>query len=107
MSSIEAGRAGDYGRGFAVVADEVRKLAEVSKDAVSNTGNVISGIIDKIKSSNLSVQEITSSAEEQTASMEEVSATANKLGYLAENLKNEMLNSQSTEKVETKSRIKK
>ena len=97
-ASIEAGRAGDVGRGFAVVADEVRKLAEESKNAVLSTGLAIGIIIDKIKASNLSIHEISSSAEEQTASMEEVAATANKLGTLAEKLKNEMIKSQAIEK---------
>jgi methyl-accepting chemotaxis protein len=101
-ASIEAGRAGELGRGFAVVADEVRKLAKESKNAVLSTGFALTGIINKIKSSNSSIQEINSSAEEQTASMEEVSATANKLGSLAENLKHKLIESQSTE-----SRIKK
>ena len=80
-----------------MVADEVRKLAEESKNAVLSTGFALTGIINKIKSSNLSIQEINSSAEEQTASMEEVSATANKLGSLAENLKNELIESQANE----------
>ena len=106
-ASIEAGRAGEYGRGFAVVADEVRKLAEESKHAVLSTGLALAIIIDKIKSSNLSIQEISSSAEEQTASMEEVSATANKLGSLAENLKNEMIKSQTVENKAEKRILKK
>ena len=106
-ASIEAGRAGDVGRGFAVVADEVRKLAEESKDAVLGTSLALAIIIDKIKSSNLSIQEISTSAEEQTASMEEVAATANKLGSLAENLKNEMVKSQAIEKKPNKVILKK
>ena len=86
-ASIEAGRAGEYGRGFAVVADEVRKLAQETKSAVSNTGQKIDGIINKIQSSFASMEGISASTEEQTASMEEISATANKLGSLAEELK--------------------
>ncbi len=87
---IEAGRAGEHGRGFAVVAEEVRKLATQSKQAVSNTGNEINEIINKINVSFENMQEISSSAEEQTASMEEISATANKLEALAEELKNSL-----------------
>ena len=105
-ASIEAGRAGEAGRGFAVVADEVRKLAEESKNAVLSTGFALTGIINKIKSSNLSIQEINSSAEEQTASMEEVSATANKLGSLAENLKDELIKYHNVEKPQGKFKSK-
>jgi methyl-accepting chemotaxis protein len=89
-ASIEAGRAGEYGRGFAVVADEVRKLAEESKSAVSSTGEKINEIISRIESTTSAMEGISSSTEEQTASMEEVTATASKLGYLAENLKNQL-----------------
>ena len=90
-ASIEAGRAGSYGKGFAVVADEVRKLADEIKIAVSKSNSEIIKIVEKISSTNQSIQGISSASEEQTASMEEISATANKLGYLAENLKNELM----------------
>ena len=108
-ASIEAGRAGEFGRGFAVVADEVRKLAEESKNAVNNsslkimeiintiekTVTLISSITGDIESAvstseetSAAMEEISSSAEEQTASMEEISSTSNRLGELAEELKN-------------------
>ena len=90
-ASIEAGRAGDYGRGFAVVADEVRKLAEESKGAVTNTGQKIEMIINRIQSTSSSMEGISASTEEQTASMEEISATANRLGTLAEDLKTHLM----------------
>ncbi len=89
-ASIEAGRAGDYGRGFAVVADEVRKLAEESKRSVFTTGTKITEILRGLESTTGSIEGISASAEQQTASMEEISATANKLGVLAENLKNNL-----------------
>ncbi len=87
-ASIEAGRAGEQGRGFAVVADEVRKLAEESKHAVRETNEKITDVINKINNSFGEMEGINASTEQQTASMEEVTATANKLGLLAEALKN-------------------
>jgi hypothetical protein len=90
-ASIEAGRAGEYGRGFAVVADEVRKLAEESRNAVDTTRGKIESIIRLINSTSNSIEGINSSTEQQTTSMEEVSSTANKLGTLAEDLKNDLL----------------
>ncbi|MFX1568573.1 MAG: methyl-accepting chemotaxis protein [Promethearchaeota archaeon] len=98
-ASIEAGRAGEQGRGFAVVADEVRKLAEESKQAVRNSGIKISLILDKIKFSFDSMEEISSAAEQQTASMEEITSTSHKLGNLAEDLK-ETLGSIDSKKLE-------
>lgn len=110
-ASIEAGRAGEHGRGFAVVADEVRKLAEESKGAVDETDieikeitnrikttvELISSITQDIESATAASEEnsralegISASSEQQTASMEEITATANKLGVLAEDLKNEL-----------------
>ena len=110
-ASIEAGRAGEHGRGFAVVADEVRKLAEESKKNVSSTGDNIreivtlaeenatliseigmdveSAVIESQESSQ-SMETVSASTEEQTASMEEITATANKLGDIAEKLKEEL-----------------
>ena len=87
-ASIEAGRAGEYGRGFAIVADEVRKLATESKKSVSNTSIEINEIISKIYESNNSIESISAASEQQTASIEEISSTTNKLGVLAEDLKN-------------------
>jgi hypothetical protein len=91
-ASIEAGRAGELGRGFAVVADEVRKLAEESKKAVMDTGNKIDVIINKIQTTTDAMEGINASTEEQTASMEEITSTANRLGTLAEDLKDKLTN---------------
>ncbi|KKM81521.1 hypothetical protein LCGC14_1329020 [marine sediment metagenome] len=110
-ASIEAGRAGEHGRGFAVVADEVRKLAEESKNAVFETGDKVSEITERIKTSveligtitediesvtsageenSRAMEGISSASEQQTASMEEITSTANKLGSLAEDLKTKL-----------------
>jgi len=107
-ASIEAGRAGEHGRGFAVVADEVRKLAEESQSAVTETASKIDEITSKItntvelissitvdikgattagEENSRAMEGISASSEQQTASMEEITSTANKLGTLAESLK--------------------
>ena len=91
-ASIEAGRAGEHGRGFAVVAEEVRKLAEESKNSVLGSNKEINEIVEKIKSTTISMEGISASSEQQTASMEEITATANKLGALAEDLKVKLTN---------------
>jgi methyl-accepting chemotaxis protein len=101
-ASIEAGRAGSLGKGFAVVADEVRKLAEETKNSILTTSTAIANIINKISFTTTSIQEISASSEQQTASMEEVSATANKLGTLAENLRNELHKFKALEKAQGK-----
>lgn len=125
-ASIEAGRAGEHGRGFAVVADEVRKLAEESKSAVDETASeigeitirikdtveLIGGITKDIESATTAGEEnsralegISASSEQQTASMEEITSTANKLGTLAAELKEELGKSEGNGKVK-KSRKK-
>ena len=110
-ASIEAGRAGEHGRGFAVVADEVRKLAEQSQNAVIETADKIEEITLKIEKSvklignitvdikgvtssgeenSRAIEGISASTEQQTASMEEINSTANKLGLMAEELKEQL-----------------
>ena len=122
-ASIEAGRAGEYGRGFAVVADEVRKLAEESKSAVSKTAAEVSNITKRIsetveligtitqdiestsaasEENSSALEGISASTEQQTASMEEITSTANKLGTLAEELKNELAKSDGNGKAKVK-----
>ena len=91
-ASIEAGRVGENGKGFAVVAEEVRKLAEKSKHTVFDSTNKVKEIISRIRESNESMEGISSASEQQTASMEEITATANRLGILAEELKNQLTN---------------
>ncbi|MFX1503505.1 MAG: hypothetical protein ACFFDH_21255, partial [Promethearchaeota archaeon] len=79
-------------------ADEVRKLAEESKRAVSNTGSKITDIIKSIQLSFNSMEGISSAAEQQSASMEEITATANKLGTLAEWLKDSLKTAEESPK---------
>ncbi|KKK45380.1 MAG: Methyl-accepting chemotaxis protein McpB [Candidatus Lokiarchaeum sp. GC14_75] len=110
-ASIEAGRAGEHGKGFAVVADEVRKLAEESKNSVASSSDKVNEIISRIQRSvelignitgdiegalagveetSRAMEGISASTEEQTASLEEVTSTANRLGTLADELKEEL-----------------
>ena len=70
-----------------IVAEEVRKLADESKNAILHISGNIDDIIRKIKNNYSSTEGISGVSEEQTASMEEITATANKLGALAEKLK--------------------
>jgi len=118
-ASIEAGRAGEHGRGFAVVADEVRKLAEESKSAVDETATEIGEITNRIEETveligsitqdiesattageenSRALEGISASSEQQTASMEEITSTANKLGTLATELKEELSKSEGNGK---------
>ncbi|MFX1280183.1 MAG: hypothetical protein ACFFA3_12260, partial [Promethearchaeota archaeon] len=53
----------------------------------SNTGSKITDIINNIQHSFSNMEGISSASEQQSASMEEITATANKLGSMAEDLK--------------------
>lgn len=113
-AAIEAARAGEHGRGFAVVADEVRRLADVSrrtageitelaarsKATVAQSGELIDGLVPRIRQTANIVQAVAASSSEQVASLELVgkamqqvddvthrnAAAAQQLGAMAQEL---------------------
>lgn len=58
-ATIEAARAGDAGRGFAVVASEVKSLAGRVQSVTGEATDVISGIRDGAKETDIAVREVT------------------------------------------------
>ena len=113
-AAIEAARAGQQGRGFAVVADEVRRLADVSrrtageitelaarsKVTVSESGELIDGLVPRIRQTAAIVRAVSASSAEQVQSLDRVgkamqqvddvthrnAAAAQQLGAMAEEL---------------------
>ena len=92
-AGVEAARAGDAGKGFAVVAQEVRQLAQRSADAakeikglitqssdqvrhgvdlVSNTGEALSDMIERVAAINAFVAEIATSARDQAIGLRDI-----------------------------------
>jgi methyl-accepting chemotaxis protein len=113
-AAIEAARAGQQGRGFAVVAEEVRRLADVSrrtageitelaarsKATVAQSGELIDGLVPRIRQTAAIVQAVSASSSEQVQSLDLVgkamqqvddvthrnAAAAQQLGAMAQEL---------------------
>ena len=103
-AAIEAANAGEAGKGFAVVADEVRKLAEQTSEATGQVNNIVSelrgqsdasvkamgqvtedmsGVLERIQTTEGNANQIAAAAEELAATMNE---TTDNMGEISSNV---------------------
>ncbi|MGE5379814.1 MAG: methyl-accepting chemotaxis protein [Methylocystaceae bacterium] len=87
-AAIEAARAGEHGRGFAVVASEVRKLAENSTASVETIAPILNNISSSMQSITKEIGKAGDLTQEQVAFSQEVAGNMNRLGDMAEDVRN-------------------